>query len=230
MTDDTERDLAFKGLSSEDISAIIARFPEGDPLHEKAIRLAAAARFRHDEKCAIVLDSNIRLRARVRELEAKRLEAYSAIVLAEQMYTAYGVKAGWKAWDGKPMPSWAGVGEVVQGRWEAAAEEAIITLGHGISGLRNDEELAQALANFGVDIECEVCASIFYTGSSHPACHTCGTAKSVARMTTIIEEAARQLKSINESPRNIIHAGHVAQSVITLLSSELAVKPDGQTG
>lgn len=133
MTDDAERDLTFKGLSNEDIKAVIERFPEGDPLREKACRLAEAARFRHDEKCVIVLDNSIRLRARVKELEAQRLEAYSPIVLAEQMYTAYGVKAGWKAWDGKSMPSWAGVGEVVQGRWQAAAEAAIIILGHGVS-------------------------------------------------------------------------------------------------
>lgn len=43
----------------------------------------------------------------------------------------------------------------------------------GVSGIHSDDQLAIALKNVGVDISCAVCASIFYTGSSSPAPHTC---------------------------------------------------------
>lgn len=46
-------------------------------------------------------------------------------VLAKEMYEAYGLKAGWKTWDDKPMPTWDGIGDVVQGRWIASAERAM---------------------------------------------------------------------------------------------------------
>ncbi len=41
--------------------------------------------------------------------------------LAEQGYNAYGEEAGWKTFDGRPMPTWSQVGEPVQARWIAAA-------------------------------------------------------------------------------------------------------------
>lgn len=40
-------------------------------------------------------------------------------------YEAYGLKADWKTWDGKPMPTWTDLGDVVRDRWQAAAEAII---------------------------------------------------------------------------------------------------------
>lgn len=62
-------------VSAEDVRAIVAHFPEGSILREKVCRLAHAARFRHDEKCSVVLTNLRDARARIRELEAGLREA-----------------------------------------------------------------------------------------------------------------------------------------------------------
>lgn len=40
--------------------------------------------------------------------------------LAQIGYTAYGESAYWLTWDKKQMPTWEGLGEEVQRRWECA--------------------------------------------------------------------------------------------------------------
>lgn len=45
-------------------------------------------------------------------------------------YEAYGAAAGWKTFDGRPMPSWKDLGETPVGletrrRWEVAAEAIV---------------------------------------------------------------------------------------------------------
>ncbi len=47
------------------------------------------------------------------------------VTLAQIGYEAYGFKAEWKTWDGKAMPTWADLGDVVRGRWQAAASAII---------------------------------------------------------------------------------------------------------
>jgi hypothetical protein len=49
--------------------------------------------------------------------------------LAERMFNAYGEKAGWLTHDGKRMPPWSEVGDAVQARWTAAAQEARVSIG-----------------------------------------------------------------------------------------------------
>ena len=45
--------------------------------------------------------------------------------LARRMFDAYGAHCDWKAWDGRPMPSWEAVNDAVRSHWCAAAEEAL---------------------------------------------------------------------------------------------------------
>jgi hypothetical protein len=45
--------------------------------------------------------------------------------LARVGYEAYGAKADWKAWDGKPMPQWEELRPDIKEKWEAAAEAII---------------------------------------------------------------------------------------------------------
>lgn len=51
------------------------------------------------------------------------------VQLAARGYNAYGAKAGWTTYDGKPMPTWDKLGEVVQGRWIEATREIRTALG-----------------------------------------------------------------------------------------------------
>ena len=51
--------------------------------------------------------------------------------LARQIFDAYGDEAGWVTYDGKTMPQWDDVGDVVRSRWAAAASKAIDVLRHG---------------------------------------------------------------------------------------------------
>ncbi|OPZ37796.1 MAG: hypothetical protein BWY99_01800 [Synergistetes bacterium ADurb.BinA166] len=41
--------------------------------------------------------------------------------LAQDGYEAYGAAAEWKAWDGKPMPTWDELRPDIVMKWEAAA-------------------------------------------------------------------------------------------------------------
>lgn len=56
---------------------------------------------------------------------------------AEIAFNAYGEKAEWKTWDGKPMPQWDAVGEVVQQRWVAAVKAIFRRL-----NVRDDSDVA----------------------------------------------------------------------------------------
>lgn len=47
---------------------------------------------------------------------------------AQEAFNAYGDKANWKTWDGKPMPHWDAVGDDVQGRWVAAIKRVFQVL------------------------------------------------------------------------------------------------------
>ena len=44
--------------------------------------------------------------------------------LARLMFDAYGAHCDWKAWDGRPMPSWEAVNDAVRSHWCAAARAA----------------------------------------------------------------------------------------------------------
>jgi hypothetical protein len=55
--------------------------------------------------------------------------------LASCMWDAYGVRAGGVTFDGKPLPTWAELGDDRQGCWYAAALEAILWL-----EARNDKQ------------------------------------------------------------------------------------------
>lgn len=48
--------------------------------------------------------------------------------LARVMFDAYGAHCNWKAWDGRPMPSWDDITEHVRSHWEAAAQAAMDAL------------------------------------------------------------------------------------------------------
>ncbi len=52
----------------------------------------------------------------------------SAADLARVMFDAYGAHCNWKAWDGRPMPSWDDITEHVRSHWEAAAQAAMDAL------------------------------------------------------------------------------------------------------
>ena len=49
----------------------------------------------------------------------------TAADLARVMFDAYGAHCDWKAWDGRPMPSWEAVNDAVRSHWEAAAQAAL---------------------------------------------------------------------------------------------------------
>lgn len=83
---------------------------------------------------------------------------------------------------------WNHLNDQAREQFTAAIMQALIELEQrlpadrrGVSGIYNDAQLAAALKNVGVDLGCEVCASIFYTGSSSPAPHTCQLATSHPR-------------------------------------------------
>lgn len=44
--------------------------------------------------------------------------------LARIMFDAYGAHCDWKAWDGRPMPTWEAVNDAVRSHWVAAATAA----------------------------------------------------------------------------------------------------------
>lgn len=48
--------------------------------------------------------------------------------LAMEFYDQYGQDAGWKAWNGSPMPLWNDCGEAVQNHWLAVAAFAVRVL------------------------------------------------------------------------------------------------------
>lgn len=44
--------------------------------------------------------------------------------LAELLFNAYGDHCDWRAWDGRPMPSWSGINDAVRSHWVAVAVRA----------------------------------------------------------------------------------------------------------
>ena len=44
--------------------------------------------------------------------------------LARIMFDAYGAHCEWKAWDGRPMPTWEAINDAVRSHWVAAATAA----------------------------------------------------------------------------------------------------------
>ena len=52
----------------------------------------------------------------------------TAADLARVMFDAYGAHCDWKAWDGRPMPTWEAVNDAVRSHWEAAAQAAMDAL------------------------------------------------------------------------------------------------------
>jgi len=47
--------------------------------------------------------------------------------LARIGYEAYGAKADWKAYDGKPMPQWVELPQHIRDKWMAATEAILDT-------------------------------------------------------------------------------------------------------
>ena len=52
--------------------------------------------------------------------------------LAQIAYHAYGENAGWKNYLGRPMPSWADLGDTIRSHWLAAIEAARQHIGDDI--------------------------------------------------------------------------------------------------
>jgi hypothetical protein len=76
------------------------------------------------------------------EARSSTMEKHDTLKLAQEGYEAYGDAAGWKTFDGRQMPKWEGVGEVVQARWQAAARRIAKLVDSA-----NAEEASQATAS-----------------------------------------------------------------------------------
>jgi hypothetical protein len=77
--------------------------------------------------------------------------------LAAIAFAAYKKQAGGKTWDGKDIPPFAEVGELVQGNWCAAVKAVVEATAHGEDGVihvvtEEDSELLAAGCKVGEEI------------------------------------------------------------------------------
>ncbi len=61
-------------------------------------------------------------------------------------YEAYAANRMWKTWDDRPIPTWAEVGEGVQGGWIAAAMAVQGKIGYAPLDERERAQIAHALS------------------------------------------------------------------------------------